>query len=406
VNNSATVAINVQEQNVAARISGGGARQVGRSSELKLDGSGSEDPDESAAPFSFSWECAATSTSASCDGLSLTASEVVTVTPNALPIGTYEFTLTVAKGSRTDSKVALVEIVSGSPPVVSIASLESAQFNANAGFLSVSGSVDSSLSYASIWTVESSDVAEPFLIKALPAPNAPNKISTAVNVAALTAGSQYTFRLSATDISGESCFSTVTLLMNEAPSSGSLSIVPPSGLSLETDFVFSALNWVDADLPFTYTFGTARVHPDGSMDTSGVFPFGNEQSETTLTNVILGHGDASAQYAVSCFATVIDAFGAAGSNVAVVHVLPVTRSVGSHLNISEVKATQALDSGNADASKQVLAATMASLLPPVGGRRLSLGGSSGGAVAARAAVLDFLRLTYVITPISQSQVTS
>ena len=299
LNNTATVAVTVSQQSVIARIAGGGLRQVGRSSTLALDGSGSEDPDESSEPFEYSWECSAMSASASCADLPLFATAIVSVAPDTLAIGMYQFTLTVTKGARSDSAAAAIDIVSGSPPIVTIDALTSAKYNADTDFLSVSGSVASSLGVTSVWTMEGSDVAAPFLAKGLPIEFVANKNYAAVSLASLTPGSQYTIRLSATDSAGESTFSAATLLMNEAPTSGSISISPAAGSALETSFLLAALNWVDDDIPFTYVFGTARVHADGSADTSELFPFGNERSDPSLAGVTLAQGDEATNYSVS-----------------------------------------------------------------------------------------------------------
>jgi len=63
---------------------------------------------------------------------------------------------------------------------------------------------------------------------------------------------------------------------------------------------------------------------------------------------------------VGCFTKVIDAHGAGGTSTALVHVHAKSLSMGQLFNISEAKASLALDAANGDAAKQVLVATSAS----------------------------------------------
>ena len=81
----------------------------------------------------------------------------------------------------------------------------------------------------------------------------------------------------------------------------------------------------------------------------------------------------------------VDAYGAAGSSAALVRVRTAALDLGGLRNVSHAKATAAIESGNADASKQVLAATTAALgasAESAQQRRLSSGGGATASVRA------------------------
>ena len=83
----------------------------------------------------------------------------------------------------------------------------------------------------------------------------------------LTAGGEYEFRLTAAyalgdsiddaeELAGMSGYSTLTVIANGPPSSGSLSLTPSAGIALETPFDFECSGWVDdpEDLPLRFWF--------------------------------------------------------------------------------------------------------------------------------------------------------
>ena len=81
-------------------------------------------------------------------------------------------------------------------------------------------------------------------------------LSTTIALSRLTPGATYTFRLTVVDSTDQSGYGEVAVLMNSAPSSGTFDVDPSSGYSMETDFTFECLNWVDDDLPLKFTFAS------------------------------------------------------------------------------------------------------------------------------------------------------
>ena len=201
--------------------------------------------------------------------------------------------------------------------------------------------------------------------------------------------------------------------MNEAPSSGSVSVQPGKGFALETAYSFTALNWVDEDLPLAYRFGTVPVHKDGSLDLAMAAPFGDGRSAATYSGVTLSAGLNYTNFSVGCFAEVIDSYGAEGSGTTTVRVLIKPLSIAALRNISEAKAQEALESHNSDAAKQILKATLDSMDTTSDSeaaegrrRRRLLDSSDGESAGLLASVLSNLWATYDITPVTQSDVAS
>jgi len=420
LNNSASVTVTCVPQSVEARISGGAYRQVGRDLAFHLDGGGSYDPDnELGSDLACRWACAAVSEGANCSGLASASAFTDTtlqVPAASLTVGHYLFSLLVTKGSRNDSAFATVEVTAGAPPVIEMASLAKAKYNPDAGsFVSLSASVSSALpGVATLWTAMGSDEARPFQANGAATASVANKPTATVRVSALTPGMTYTFSLTATDTDGASSYSTLSLTVNEAPNSGTVAVAPSQGFALDTSFTLTALNWVDEDLPLLYRFGTLPVHSDGSLDTSMGSPFGDARSSATYAGAMLSAGANSTNFTVGCFGEVIDSFGAAGFGAATVRVRSKPLSVGALRNISEAKAAAALERWDADAAKQVLAATLNAMDTTTddsggggggAGRRrlLAAGGESSGLLES---VLANLLATWEITPVTQANVAS
>jgi hypothetical protein len=410
VNNSAMVDVEVEQQAVVAQITGGSYQQFGRDLSFELDGSGSYDPDASSVSFYYSWTCQASSLTANCTKLAMVDnSSSLAVPALTLPVGDYVFTLFVSKNERNDTAQVDVEIVSGAPPVISITALTQDKYNSGDEFLSLTSSVTSSYTFSTIWSADSSDVANLFMSDGSYASSVSNKLSVVVALSILTEGDTYTLRLTATDSYGESSYSTVSLTMNEPPSSGDIDVTPKNGYALDTSFTFTATNWVDDDLPLTYIFGTTGVNSDATLDTTSLSPFGDERSDASYVGVTLSQGLNSTNYTVGCYTEVVDSYGATGSETASVRVRSKPLSVGELRNISEARARDSIDSNDADGAKQILSATtegMGSTTDGTSSRRRQLLGANSDAQELRASVLANLWATYAITPITVSDVAS
>ena len=279
---------------------------------------------------------------------------------------------------------------------------------------------------STLWDVVGSDVATPFLVASsaggapVGAASVAGKLSCVLNLKALTPSSSYTLRLRATDAAGATGAATVAFLVNDPPASGTSSVSPPNGYALFTSFTIETLNWVDEDLPLTYVFGTVPVYLDGIGETilvdasaSALAPFGGSRGDASLSGVTLSAGKPKVNFTVGCFASAVDSFGARGTATAMTRARPKSLTTAQLFNISEAKAKEALDAGNADSAKQVLTATtdgMKATATAEGARRRSLLALGSSALAEsralRAAVLANLWSTYAITPLTDDDVAS
>jgi len=412
INNTATVDVEVLQQSLVAIITGGAFQQYGIDTSFVLYGDESTDPDASAVSFTYYWACAADTSTASCSGLSISSSSSssLSVAAAALTVGEYTFTLSVFKGVRNDTTTCIVEIVNGAPPVITITAPTNAKYNTDEEYLSIVSSVSSSLSYSTTWTPSSSDIAKPFQQGGALKSSVNNKLTVVVALYLLTEGDTYTFQLSATDSAGETSYSTVSITMNEPPTSGSVSVTPINGFALYTAFTFSATNWVEDDLPVTYIFGTTALNTDLSADTTSLAPFGDERSDASYTDVTLTQGSNTTNYTVGCFAQVVDYYGAVAIDSTTIRVAYRELTVEQLANISATKTADSLDSNDGDASKQILKAALRGLRNTItsngNNRRQLLGSRTGAAAAVRVTALADLWSTYAITTVTVSDVAS
>jgi len=296
LNNTASVEVEVRRQDLKARITGGAFRQVGRDSNFTLDASSSEDPDDDATAFAYEWSCM-DSAGADCS-LTLDAAISAPVRAGSLPVGSYTFWLLLRKADRNSTASTTIQIVAGFPPMISMAALTKSKYDADAGFVSVSAAVSSKLPCSTSWTAVNSDVSKPFMASGKASSSVSGKLAAVVLVSALTPGATYTFQLTATDIDGSSSYATLSLVMNEAPNSGSLLVSPSRGFALDTAFKFVSLNWVDEDLPLAYVFGTVEVLRSGELDETIMTPFGSENTDSTYSGVTLSPGSNFTNYTV------------------------------------------------------------------------------------------------------------
>jgi hypothetical protein len=274
--------------------------------------------------------------------------------------------------------------------------------------------------------VSNSDVAAPFFTVGGTAASISSSNlaspSAIIALSLLTPGVSYAFVLSVTESSGASCYSTVLLVMNSPPSSGNIEPTPFSGFALETAFTFTALNWVDPDLPFSYAFGSAVVksfNVDGHAVFGSLFPFGGATLSATYTGITLAQGPSSVNGTVGCFVDVIDAYGAIGSGYSYITVTSKNFTIAELTALSAAKTTSALQQGDGDAAKQVLVATTTAMAPLGIRRRLATSQTSNlellqrsleqgpnEATTLRAQVLENLVSTYRITPVTQTDMAS
>ena len=81
------------------------------------------------------------------------------------------------------------------------------------------------------------------------------RLSTVLELGALTIGASYTFRLTAVagddDATAVAGYSAISVVVNGPPTSGVFTVTPANGVAMTTDFALVCSSWVDdpTDLP-------------------------------------------------------------------------------------------------------------------------------------------------------------
>ena len=278
---SDTVLLKTATSPPVAQISGG-ERTVSADSEMQLDGSGTFHPDfpgSSQPKLQYKWTCQdsptlGTSSTGGCfsEGLLTTfgyGDEKQLLIPSGSmrtrvqnEVGTYvpvvyDFSLNVSDGISWSTATVRVHPSSDAVPIVSVVIRDAQRVYAANKRMTLTSVVEpvaaepSSLLFQ--WSTVSGDV-DLTKIQHLESPTS-REPSLVIKPSILTAGQQYTVRLSVTE-GGVSGYAQVTFTMDNPPSGGILEVSPSEGTSLDTVFRLSAVSW-QADpetLPLTYAF--------------------------------------------------------------------------------------------------------------------------------------------------------
>ncbi|ETV92473.1 hypothetical protein H310_13163 [Aphanomyces invadans] len=255
VNNTASVAVQIKPSPLTALIVGGN-RTVGNGDDLLLNGTRSFDPDNRSTSLEYLWACTDPNTGrTSCNGEAILDGGVTTIARDNLPPKqVIQITLTVfdpMTGRRASTSISLT-IVLGNPPVTKIVSLATTKFNPDAKIV-LSGSVSSVLDAkpTATWAIDGdqdgSIAAAAFGLSAA-------SLRMVVVPNSLRPGRSYGFVLTGKDKFNQLSSATMTIAMNEAPTSGNVEVTPASGTTLSTVFRISCNDWVDEDLPLKFSF--------------------------------------------------------------------------------------------------------------------------------------------------------
>jgi hypothetical protein len=287
-NNSATMVLTIGRSPLIADILGAEEASIARDRAIVLDASSSKDPDHPTfTAFNYAWSCVSSYSGRPDDlcsnGTALPLStqteghHKLVIPPNIFDIGVsiiFQVAVTRNDGTgRSSVKKVKRTIAAGSPPEVSIQVTGYAGRDPTTGALRFN--TDSTPTFDAIverssgsirylWSIVQDDsqyaqVADPKSIWSTA--TYLSKVRLKANV--LFPPGSYKFKLTTTDASGSIGLSTVSVLMNSPPSSGSLSIMPSSGFAFETMFTMDAAGWEDADLPLTYRFDDLGVLING-----------------------------------------------------------------------------------------------------------------------------------------------
>jgi hypothetical protein len=203
-------------------------------------------------------------------------SGALTIPAGVFEIGvtvTFTVSVTLTPGNRPASSASATRtVVAGAPPEVSIQvtgfvgrdeATGTLRFNAGSTptFTTLVERSTGRVNYA--WSIVQDDpdyaqVDDPLLVWSTP--TYLNTVRLRSHV--LSPPSRYKFQLTSQDASGSVGLSTVSVLINAPPSSGTLAVVPGTGFAFDTVFALDAAGWEDVDLPLTYRFNDLGVVGD------------------------------------------------------------------------------------------------------------------------------------------------
>ncbi|KAK3233866.1 hypothetical protein CYMTET_55841 [Cymbomonas tetramitiformis] len=143
-----------------------------------------------------------------------------------------------------------------------------------------------------------------------------NLAEIVVRQEALVIGGRYTFQLQVSDALGEA-FTTLGVLVNTPPASGTVNINPVEGTALETYFDIDAPGWLDPDTPLWYQLNYAVVG-SGAIDMLTDY-----QPQTKDRVLVPDNGHPDHLFTVEIYAYVRDALGAVSSASTNITVRPV-----------------------------------------------------------------------------------
>ncbi|CAM9815033.1 unnamed protein product, partial [Phaeothamnion confervicola] len=365
-NSTDTIKVVVTEQAVVAVITGGD-RTVGTQNVLALDGSSSKDPDYSSMAFNYTWSClksGVTCTTAAGVTLFLGTASTASLAASTMGTGTYTFSLLVTKGSRNSTASVSITYLAGAPPAVTIDALSASKYSPASGtYLQLTGRATFTSSVDFAWSIFSGDGdSSTIIVQKWSIGFVANAV---IDLYQLTAGTTYVFKLTATSKldSTSAGSSTVNVVVNSPPSSGSLEVSPTTGTALTTAFSMLASSWVDDadDFPLQYKYGYVLGSSYSGSGATIIRPY----SLSSPASSILQAGNATTGNVVTCIVFVADKYGASSYATAQVTVSqPVVEAAALTTYLATAAASlldTALQAGDPDATVQMASILAASI---------------------------------------------
>lgn len=300
----ASLSAPVRSSPLVVAISGGNVT-LGSGRPVALSGASSTDPDSMPGRLSFLWTCAAAATGLPCAAPDGTPALLNATSPTqtlALASGpgggaAYVLTLTVSKDVRSATATTTVTVVDGNPPVVFIPAVPQAinPSRRSSVLATVSSSAPAS-TLTTTWSVVSGpplDLTDPSVV-ATPV----SSVGLVFLPNALTPGSVHVLRLTASDANGVG-FADVTLPVASTPWSPAgappptVSVSPPAGTALVTDFTVSTAGWDPAGGSLEYQVSYLVVGGGGAPVTVSTF-----KPQAAIQNVTLPAGVAAGNFTV------------------------------------------------------------------------------------------------------------
>ncbi|KAJ8614208.1 hypothetical protein CTAYLR_001109 [Chrysophaeum taylorii] len=367
---------------LAAQFEGGSARVVGYGEGSALvdlvvaatDPDDDDDDDGDAEMFSYAWTCEACPAMVNISNGASTGA----LTTGDLGLGEFVFgVVATASDGRTATATATVRVVPAAVPKVQLACASAVAAAATkvspSEKLVCIGAVDtiesSGVDYA--FAVSSGELALPLraasltaLEGSLKAADATRAVYFALPANALLSGASYVFSLRAqfsaysSSYAGDNnniAFANVSVIVNQAPTSGTLAVSPEAGETPDTYFDLEAPDWVDDpnDLPLVYAF----FHADAFGSEEGLlYPLRAAARASTYDDAVLPPGKQIYNHTVTLVVQVSDVYGALATSTttAVVTSKPINEAADDAEQNAPSWLRRALASYEYDRALQVL----------------------------------------------------
>jgi hypothetical protein len=354
---SASVVVHVGLAGLNAVIRGGSKQSVTRGSKLLLDASDSSQLDAlpSTSILRYAWSCTSNDDNSygeSCQNL-LSSNTSSLINFNAaglsLPCSICKVSLVIQDNyGQSATTFTLISVHAVALPSVTVSN-PSIKYNAEDKII-VSASLSCQSACSGRWA--SSDISE-LESKAL-TPISYSNIPTnhtafyqlALRSSSLVAGLTYTLQFRANYLSAVAqTVNEISLVMNQAPLGGTLTISPSAGDASLTAFFFSTKSWYDSisDYPLTYSMKY--------ISSSGNAMWFKTRDSVPFVSSYLGPGPRQQGYVVACYVLAYDVYNASASASATVIVQPTNITTTFIQTITSSLQTAALQ-GNTESIKQ------------------------------------------------------
>ena len=339
-----TTSVNIQitSAGVKANIYGGSTITRSTSSAFSIDSSSSIDLNYiTASTLSFTWTCMELTPSFGDPCLSYVNRERSVLEVNSTDLvsiierTSYQLTVFVENSIQEISSASIiVTLIPDVIPVVSMGSIKS-KYNQDdtviiSAFIEAYSIADANWTSTSIDSSTLQSYALTPISKVIKIFGSFTTYQLAIEPSTLTAGLEYTFQLSVLQRNSNiTCVSSVTILINEAPSSGSLIISPTEGQAFSTAFFLVAKNWVDDpnDYPLTYIMSSYAY----SISSQQIL---KQADQTSYIYSKIGAGSEINNYEVICLVNVTDIYGSSGSssNTIIVTSIEISETLSSDVS--------------------------------------------------------------------------
>ena len=324
------VIIQTGQSGIAASIKGGSVQTIAANGTLILDAGDSTDIDQPQAALKYEWTCSYYSTNSLSPPFfgspcgpgfptNVTFGPVLTLPPKSLSAvasPSYNISVRVSNQAGVTATASVRVMVLFFPvPKVSILSTLKTKYNPE-DMLVLTATVTGQASGSAVWSCPTinnlADIISTPLTSTMP--SGTTNIALAVLGNTLSPGATYTFSFTAAyqdNVKGSSATASVTVLINQPPSGGSLTVAPVgggnTGDALSTPFLFQALAWSDdpADYPLKYLFAYYVYRPEVQIVVK-------PSNEMAYAYVKLGQGR-SDNNRVTCVVNTSDIHGATSS---------------------------------------------------------------------------------------------